>query len=130
MGECLESRQEVVKDKGAGTAWSPPDAALTQQLHLLLPMCRAWPCHTPACLPLGRVQPPPLPEAAVAPIPHQGQRRGLFRHLLATEERATEPTLSGCTAEGEGMGFGLDGLQGSWDQDRLWMEEGAVFFLF
>ena len=64
-GGCLESHQEVGKDKVAGTAWSPPDAALTHQRHLFLPVCQVWPCHTPACPPLGRVQPPPLPEAAL-----------------------------------------------------------------
>ena len=66
----------------------------------------------------------------MAPIRRQGQRRGLFRHLLATEETASEPTPSGCTAEEEGMECGLDGPRGSWDQDGVWMEEGAVFFLF
>ena len=64
----------------------------------------------------------------MAPTPHQGQRRGLFRHLLAAEGTATEPTPSGCTAEDEGMGFGLDGPRGIVGPGRV-VDGGGRCFL-
>ena len=119
-----------MKDKVAGTAWSPPDAALTQQRHLLLPVCPLWPCHTPACPPLGRVQPPPLLGAALW---RQPLTKASVEVSLATSWPPREQTRNthpvGALLKTKGWDLGWTGRGESWDQDGLWMEEGAVSFL-
>lgn len=62
-------------------------AALTQH-------CQPrWPCHTWVSISWAEFKPLPLcPNSAMASTPRQIEDPGLYRHLLASEETATEST--------------------------------------